>query len=152
MIELLMTDVPAPGPAAPPHPVFKAMLICDQAIREEGTGKTSLIGIFEQIGARRFPVRHSSLAVYAMMTDAQGEYAVRLELVRLDDLMTVGEGQGRMTVEDRQKTTEITFTLANLQFEQPGTYEFRLYASGRLVGHKTFRVLRLASPPTQGAP
>jgi hypothetical protein len=64
-----MTE-PETGQVAP-HPVFKAMLICDQAIREEGTGKTSLIGIFEQIGARRFPVRHSSLAVYEVDSSSQ---------------------------------------------------------------------------------
>jgi hypothetical protein len=152
MIGPLMADVPPTGQANS-LPVFKAMLICDQAIREEGTGKTSLIGIFENIHARSFPARHSSLAVYAMMTDAQGDYTIRLDLVRLDDLMTIGRGQGPMTFEDRRKTTEITFTLTGLQFDGPGTYEFRLYADDRLVGHKAFRVLGLASPPPQqGAP
>jgi hypothetical protein len=33
----------------PPPPVINALLICDVAIREEGTGKVSLIGIFEDI-------------------------------------------------------------------------------------------------------
>jgi hypothetical protein len=129
------------------------MLICDLAIREEGTGKTSLIGIFERIQTARLPGTHPSLAVYAMVTDAQGDYALRLQLVRLADLMTIGEGRTQVTVADRRAPTEITFTLGGLVFEQAGPYEFRLYANERFVGQKSFSVVHLALPPTeQGAP
>jgi len=50
------------------------MLICDNAIREEGTGKVSLIGIFEQVRSDTFPFGLFSLAVYVKVTDAQGDY------------------------------------------------------------------------------
>lgn len=136
------------GPAAP-HPVFNAMLICDLAIREEGTGKTSLIGIFEEINTARLPARHPSLAVYAKVTDAQGDYALRLQLVRLEDLMTIGEGRAQVTVTDRRAPTEITFTLGGLVFERAGEYEFRLYANDRFVGQKSFGVVHLVPPPTE---
>ena len=68
--------------SARPHPSLNAMLLCDLTIREHGTGKMSLIGIFENISAARFPVVHRALTVYAKLADAEGDYGIRLELVR----------------------------------------------------------------------
>src|SRR3972149_6201829 len=60
-------NVPPREAPVPPHPALNAMLICDMTIREEVTGKTSLIGIFENIEARQFPVRQGLLCVYAKL-------------------------------------------------------------------------------------
>ena len=136
---------------APPHPVLNAMLICDQAIREEGTGKVSLIGIFEKIQADKFPMAHLGLAVYAKVTDALGDYDVSLDLVRLDDLQLLGQGQAHATVADRLTPAEFVFHLGFLEFERPGRYEFRLSANGQHVAGKTFDVILLEqAPPVEG--
>lgn len=120
------------------------MLLCDLTIREHGTGKISLIGVFENISASRFPVVHRALAVYAKLTDAEGEYAIRLELVRLDDNQMVAQGTLRATFADRMAPGELIFNLENLGLERPGRYEFRLYADDRFVATKTFTVIQSA--------
>lgn len=128
------------------------MLICDNTIREEGSGKVSLIGIFENIlvaPAAQFPVRHGLLCVYAKVTDAEGEYGIRLELVRLDDELTMGGGEAQVTLADRMTPAEFVFQLPDLVFERPGRYEFRLFANRRCVGNKSFSVVHLA-PPQEG--
>ena len=67
------------------------MLICDIAIRETQTNKVTLVGIFDRVMATDFPVTYARpIAVYARITDAQGTYDLRLELVRLEDEQTVG--------------------------------------------------------------
>src|SRR6266542_496073 len=121
---------PAEEGPQPAHPVLNAMLLCDLSIREEGTGKTSLIGVFENITARAFPYRHGALSVYAKITDAQGDYAIVLQLIRLEDLEVIGEGTLSATVDDRNGVTELIFQLGGLVFEHPGRYEFRLKANG----------------------
>jgi hypothetical protein len=114
------------------HPSLNAMLVCDLTIREERTGKVSLIGVFENIAASAFPTVHRALAVYAQLVDAEGEYDIRLELVRLDDARAVAEG--------RMKAMFV-FNLENLAFERPGRYEFRLHANDRFVASKSFTVV-----------
>lgn len=47
-----------------PHPSLNAMLLCDHTIREQGTGKVSLIGAFENISAAHFPLVHRAPSVY----------------------------------------------------------------------------------------
>jgi hypothetical protein len=127
-----------------PHPSLNAMLLCDHTIREHGTGKVSLIGIFENITAVQFPVVHRALSVYAKLGDAEGEYAIRLELVRLDDHQVVAEGTLRTSFGDRMTPGELIFALENLGLERAGRYEFRLYANDRYVAGKSFTVVQAA--------
>jgi hypothetical protein len=128
--------------AGRPHPTLNAMLLCDHTIRELGTGKVSLIGIFENISAARFPVVHHALSVYAKLGDAEGEYAIRLELVRLDDGHTVAQGALRAAFADRLAPGELIFALESLALERPGRYEFRLYADDRYIAGKSFTVVQ----------
>jgi len=118
------------------------MLLCDLTLREHGTGKMSLIGIFENISAARFPVVHRALTVYAKLGDAEGDYAIRLELLRLDDNHMVAQGTLRASFGDRMTPGELTVNLENLGFERPGRYEFRLYADDRFVASKSFTVIQ----------
>ncbi len=125
------------------------MLICDQALQEGATGKTSLVGIFENIGAHQYPARCGLLTVYAKLTDAQGEYLVRLELVNLADLTVIGQGQFRATIGDRMVPAEVVFQVGGLTFEKPGRYEFRLYANNRWVGSKSLHLIQAPEPIPQ---
>jgi hypothetical protein len=118
------------------------MLLCDLTIREHGTGKMSLIGIFENISAARFPVVHRALTVYAKLADAEGDYVIRLELLRLDDSHMVAQGTLRASFADRMTPGELSVNLENLGFERPGRYEFRLYADDRFVASKSFTVIQ----------
>ena len=113
------------------------MLLCDLTIREHGTGKISLIGVFENISAPRFPVVHRALSVYAKLTDAEGDYVIRLE-----DSHVVAQGTLTATFADRMSPGELIFNLENLGLERPGRYEFRLYADGRFVAGKSFTVIQ----------
>jgi hypothetical protein len=120
------------------------MLLCDLTIREHGTGKVSLIGVFENISAARLPVVHRALSVYAKLTDAEGDYTIRLELVRLEDSHMAAQGALEATFADRMAPGELIFNLENLALDKPGRYEFRLYADDRFVAAKTFTVIETA--------
>jgi len=127
-----------------PRPVLQAMLVCDQAIREAETHKVSLVGIFDQIRGAEFPLAWARpTAVYARVTDAEGHYQIRLELVRLEDELSVGRVDVEMTVGDRMGFSELIFNLDRLIFERPGRYEFRLFAGDRYVGGVVFTVIQV---------
>jgi hypothetical protein len=134
------------APTVRPHPTLNAMLLCDLTIREAGSGKISLIGIFESISAARFPVVHRTLSVYAKLADAEGDYTIRLELVRLDDNHVVAQGTVRAGFPDRMTPGELIMNLENIPLERPGRYEFRLHADDRWVASKTFTVVTAAAP------
>jgi hypothetical protein len=140
----------AVGIPKPPHPTFNALLICDHTIREEQTMKMSLIGIFFAIGSANFPVVHHSLSVYLSVGDAEGHYKLRLELLRSDTMQRIGRGESEVDVLDRRLPAEFVFVLQALAFDQPGRYQFDLYANDEWVGSQSFQVLQLKS--TSGEP
>src|ERR1035441_8953551 len=80
-----------------PIPSVLAMLVCDQVIGEQGTGKKSLIGIFDNLHAPGFPTQ-TRLAVYVKLADAQGNYKFRIRLVKLKDEAPIADLNADMTV------------------------------------------------------
>ena len=132
-------------------PQVKAFLICDHVLHDAGTNKKSLIGIFEQVYSSRFPCRHPKMSVYANLTDAHGTYDLTFRLVRLRDGKVLLEAKGfRITVADPLQVSEFGVNLDGVVFEEPGKYEFALYANDQFLQSKPFRVVLNNAPP--GAP
>ncbi|HTL48067.1 MAG TPA: hypothetical protein VL688_08430 [Verrucomicrobiae bacterium] len=130
-----------------PIPKTNAMLICDYVITEQETNKKSLIGIFENIGAVKFPFMHPSLSVYIKLTEARGTYRFRLDLVNLQSNAVTGQGEipNDITIDSPLTSHELVFNLRGLKFMEPGEYEFRIYANDRIFGQKTFNVSDLGA-------
>jgi hypothetical protein len=138
---------------ASPKPEVKAFLICDYVLHEAGTNKKSLIGIFEQVNSPRFPFRHGRMSVYANITDAQGPYDLTLRLVRLRDGKILLEAKGmKVQVPDPLQVSELGVNLEGIGFEEPGKYEFVLYANEQFLQSKPFRVLKVELPPGSAPP
>ena len=123
-----------------PRPDAKAILLCDQTITDVNIGKPSLIGIFDNIDTSQFPCA-VSISIFLKMTDAQGEYTFRFELIRNNDGQAIAGGQlpGPVVVGDRLAEFNLVWDMY-VQFTEPGRYEFQIYEDGRLVAHKAFTV------------
>ncbi len=128
---------------AGPTPALNAMLVCDTIICDQRSGRSSIINIFNYIRGSSEPVRMARLAVYARVTDAQGQYVFKLELVNLKDMQIVGSqtSPAPIGIEDRMAVYELAFFLQNVIFHAVGPYEFRLYADGKFVGNHSFVVV-----------
>ena len=131
-----------------PTPVTNAMLICDSVIVESKTEKKSLIGIFENIRAAKFPCTHGSLTIYIKLTNAHGGYKFVLNLVDLDDNTVIGGGKlpQEINVPSPLNTHDLIFNLLGLKFKHPGKYEFQLFANDKIIGQKTFLVDEIEAP------
>ena len=136
-----------------PTPKLNAMLICDYVITERGTNKKSLIGVFENIGASTFPCTHFAMSVYIKLTDAQGGYKFRLELVDLqsDTLIGKSEMPEEVRIPSPLDAHELVFNLRGVRFMHPGKYEFRIFANDRIFGQKNLVVEQVAAnrPPEE---
>ena len=126
-----------------PTPVVYAVLICDYTIRDGETGKVSVVGIFDQIRAVEFPTVHPGFFVYVNMADAEGEYKMGLELLHSGSMKRIGYGEQSVTYTDRLVGVELVFDLRGLVFDEPGQYEFRVWANRHHIGGKPFRLVQL---------
>ncbi len=135
-----------------PSPVVKAFLVCDAVIHDAQTGKKSLIGVFHELRAERFPAVHPMLWIYANITDARGRYRIEIQLVDIDRNQVLGGGQPpEIDIPGPLQTTEISAQLRNVTLPAPGTYEFHLLVNGQILATKAVRVAALPAGET-GAP
>jgi len=120
----------------PPIPV--AFLLCDQVITDEVTKKKTLVGVFDRIWVSKFPTEHKPIALYARLFDAEGEYEVRVEYVKVADESVLSRATGKLRVRDRHKPVEFALTLPSIPIPEPGEYEFRLWVGNRYVQRVAF--------------
>lgn len=122
-------------------PQAHAMLLCQRVIKEEGSGLISLISIFETVAADQLPLTIPSLFVFAKLTDAQGEYVFKLEIVRRNDEKVIAEAPlTPVTVEDPLAIAEVILEWSGLTFAEAGHYDFRLWANGQFITSKSILV------------
>lgn len=131
----------------PPLPVLKAFLVCDQVIQDMQTGKKSLIGVFHELKATKFPAVHPSLWIYANLMDAHGRYAFEIRLVDVSRNEILGQGAPPpIDIPGPLQVTELSAQLRNVRLPGPGTFEFQLLANGELAATKAIRVAHVPTP------
>jgi hypothetical protein len=125
-----------------PIPSVIAMLVCDQVITEQGSGKKSLIGVFERLNAFAFPTL-ARLAIYAKLVDAAGQYEFRVRLVNLKNESRVAELKTSAQIKEGI-TGELVINLGGIPFPEAGKYEFQLYANEIYLHRVTITVAQAA--------
>ncbi len=127
-----------------PQPVLKAFLVCDQIIHDAQSGKKSLIGVFHELRADRFPALHPALWIYANITDARGNYDFEIRMVEVGRNDVMGSGRPPpIEISGPLQTTELSAQLRNVALPRPGTYEFQLSANGELIATKAISVMQV---------
>ena len=127
----------------PPNPFVKSFLIADIVLQDRVTGKWSVIGVFDQVYAPKFPCVHPTVAIYVRLTDAQGRYRVRIEF-RDEQEKIVATFEGiEIAVEDRLRGVEFGFTTHGLRLEKPGRYQFQLYLNDDYAMAAPLHVIRM---------
>ena len=121
--------------AKPPKPVLKALLVCDQVIRESGTDKWSVIGVYDRLSVSKFPALIGDLSVYVRLRDAEGTYRFKLEVVRQPSGPLVPVLEGDVDVKDRARPVEWGMRTGRLLIPAAGKYDLNLVMNTELIGH-----------------
>ena len=133
-----------------PIPTVLAMLVCDQVIAEQGTGKKSLIGIFDNVNGQAFPAQ-VRLAVYAKLADAEGDYTFRLTLVNLKNETHLIDMNIKATVADPLSAVELAVNMIGFVLPEAGRYEFQLWYEDTFL-HRITLNARIQGGPTWQPP
>lgn len=103
-------------------PQLLAWITCDGVHIDPASGKHTLLGVFSNIKARRFPVVHPRMMWFLTLTDVQvGKHAIRILFgLNLQNPKEIVERQ----FESQSPVQRINLIneIRNLAFEQPGDY------------------------------
>lgn len=130
-------------PAQAPLPL--ALIVCDQVSIDRDTGKTAILGAFENVFAASFPAMHPELTVYSEFTDGHGRVAVTVRIVRSLPDSLEGQELASQTTDmefpDPFKVVRWVVKVRGLSFPEPGEYRFIVECGGTIVIER--RVLAL---------
>ncbi len=130
---------------------MKAFLVCDHVIQDAQTGKKSLIGVFHELRAERYPAVHPQLWIYANLTDGHGRYALEIRLVDVQEGSVLSRGEPPpLEIAGPLQVAELSAQLRNVGLPRPGLYEFHLLSNGQVLATKAVHATLLASPPPKG--
>ncbi|MFM8980594.1 MAG: DUF6941 family protein [Planctomycetia bacterium] len=139
-----------PVPKPVPQPVVKAFLVCDQVIQDAQSGKKSLIGVFQELRAERFPAVHPQLWIYGNLTDGHGRYTLEIRLVDVEQGQVLSRGEPPpLDISGPLQVTEISAQLRNITLPRAGMYEFHLLSNGQVIASKAIHATQVV-PPARG--
>jgi hypothetical protein len=122
----------------------------------ESSGKLNVLGVFNRIYGRDFPVIHRRLYLVIRMLSGLGEMDTKhdLKIVFLDeDGEELGSQQGEFEIPQpksgKQAAADIVLEVSDLYLPQPGNYEFRLVVNREVKGIIPVEVVQAESPSGQ---
>ena len=109
--------------------------LCDYA--QDNNGKLTIVGTFDRLYARSFPVVHSHMSVVTRLrfpAEKEGHHQIKIRL-------TDNEGKEMLQPVEGSFTTSLTsgmlyapvnlvFNFINIQFKSAGRYAFEMYVDG----------------------
>ena len=111
----------------PVKPQVKSFFIADKVIQEKETNKWSAIGIFDRIYSSRFPFRHSRVALYFKIADAEGDYTIKIDCCDANGKkLALFEGL-KLHVTSRLISPDFGIQTFDLPIPEPGKYYFNLF-------------------------
>jgi len=131
------------GPKA--TPVLLAILVCDQVIRDQTTHKVTLVGLFDQIKAPKFPCVHHHLHIFVSLTNGHGQYPAELRVTKRDTGEKVCSLSGAIDFPSPLAVVDMTFDIPQVNFREPGRYSLDFYCDGEPVGSRPFEVAQQAT-------
>jgi hypothetical protein len=138
-----MRSEKASNPSAQrPIPRCKAVLLCDRAIVEAGTGKISAIGIFNSFTLAEFPGITLPFSVLLVLVDGINRYRVRIAVHDLARDVIVGEADAPDIIfPQRLQPMCLVIPIAGIEVGHPGAYDLIVFADGAEIDRHQFQVV-----------
>ncbi len=123
-------------------PFCQAILLCDDVMYDEGTKKTTIIGIFDTFCLPSLPGLTPPFKLFLLLVDAVGQYvltaeirdpAERVVLFRSPDGVEFG-------APGQRSKGEIGLPISPLHFDRPGAFELVVFADRNEIGQAQFLV------------
>lgn len=127
-----------------PPPTCKAILLSDLAIVEAGTGKASIIGIHDCFYVAQFPGRTSPSTVFLQLTNGEGKYEIRVEILDLKDDKIIAKAHG-VVIEfpppERLSRVNMVIPIPPLPVQHEGKYDVVVLCNDGEIDRQQFQVV-----------
>ena len=102
-------------------PDLQFSVLCDD-VRQERNGKLILIGLFEAVRAKMFPVNHPMLFIVNRWRNGVGTFTEITKLVSASNEKLVEGPEAKFTLASTHTSHTVIHRFPNILFQEPGTY------------------------------
>ncbi len=128
------------------RPSLSFTIICDD-VRQEAGGKLSLMGLFENVYATKFPAIHPRLAVLTEWSGGQGEFMIRMRILAPDRKTVIRETSSKMMLNGvNYRHRDVSLHL-NVELKSPGTYWVENFLDDEMMNSIPFNVVQVKEQP-----
>lgn len=121
-----------------PSPI--ALVVCDN-VYQERSGKHALVGLFNRITARKFPVTHPRMCVFVSVTDIRPNSMFRLDVIDGEtDENVIGMQGPPPKGSAPNDVVDMVFELHGVTFKRAGLYFIRFWGNEHLLLQRPFLV------------
>jgi hypothetical protein len=114
-------------------PNLQFSVLCDD-VRREDNGKLMLLGLFEVIGARKFPATHSKLFVVNRWCKGEGEFSQKVKIINSKDNKVVIETDEQdFTLQGIDSNHTVISAFNSVVFPSAGKYWVEVYLGDDLI-------------------
>ena len=133
--------------------LLNAIMLSDSTIREAGSNKLTLVGIFQVFLAPTFPFQSPSFFVTPFITNFSGRQEEVAVVVRIEEpgsgnVLASASGTLQLAEQDetpepvdREIVLDFPFPFQNVIFKEAGKYLLKVLVNGEDVGDRSFRVI-----------
>lgn len=123
-------------------PSLHFTIVCDD-VRQEAGGKVSLMGLFENIYANKFPAVHPRLAIINEWAEGKGEFSLTMRILSPDRKTVVRETSSVIKLNEVNFRHRDVSIHLNIDFKTPGTYWIENILDGELVTSIPLKVVHV---------
>ena len=112
-----------------PMPDARHFILCRRLVPDPRMAQPSLVHLMHVVRGSAGGFVFDELHLLAQLTNGHGRYGLTIDLVRLDDDEVVARAaEVVLELDHRLAVYNFHRRMRTVPFEQPGVYEFRLYA------------------------
>lgn len=131
-----------------PPPKCKAMLLCETAITDASTQKTSLINLFQSFVLPKFPGWTHFAVAYVHLSSGLGLYQIRTEVHDLEqDTILLHSPFMQVEFTTRLMLVKMMIGIPPLKLPHPGIYDLVLMANGDEIDRMKFGAVLTGQEP-----
>jgi hypothetical protein len=122
------------------RPVAIGLLLCEQAIIQEGTRNVTLVNCFRDRVVRRIPSELFSFLAAAFLADGEGELPMEVFVQSLDNLEVIYRRSFRYRFLNPLREARLLLRVSHCVFPVAGPYQVVLTADAEMVAHSRLHI------------
>src|SRR5258708_15774037 len=133
--------------------VCPGIIFSDSAIREQGTGKLSIIGSFAQFNSPGFPFLSPQFIVTILLSNIRGPVealpvTIRIEATGSAHVLVSVSGQMNIGPEiTGNEVLEVVFPIPPTMFPQAGTYDVKVLVGSEPINRRQLFIKSVSATP-----